>query len=79
MADQPAPIDDQPWRPFRTQLDFEVAEFCELNMLNRDSTETLLSLIHRCKSQPKEFTLVNKQDLDELWDLAAHKCTEVSL
>ncbi|KAJ7708065.1 hypothetical protein B0H17DRAFT_1156022 [Mycena rosella] len=60
VAEQPAPVDDQPWRPFRSQLDFEVAEFCENNMLNKDSTETLISLIRRCGSNPTEFTLANQ-------------------
>ncbi|KAJ7745936.1 hypothetical protein DFH07DRAFT_748588, partial [Mycena maculata] len=48
MAEQTTPTDEQPWRPFRSQLDFEVAEFCEVNMLNKDSTETLITLIWRC-------------------------------
>ncbi|KAJ6476594.1 hypothetical protein DFH09DRAFT_1253495 [Mycena vulgaris] len=75
VAEQSAPIDPQPWRPFRTQLDFEVAEFCENNMLNRDSTETLISLIRRCMLKVDDFTLTTKHELDELWELASHKCT----
>jgi hypothetical protein len=51
------PTDSQPWRPFRSQLDFEVAEFFETNMLNKDSTETLISLIQRCNANPQDFTL----------------------
>jgi hypothetical protein len=72
------PTDSQPWRPFRSQLDFEVAEFCETNMLNKDSTQTLISLIHRCNATPEDFTLASQRELDELWELASHKCTEVS-
>ncbi|KAJ7508184.1 hypothetical protein B0H11DRAFT_1848468 [Mycena galericulata] len=75
MAEQPVPTDPQPWRPFRSQLDFEVAEFCEDNLLNKDSTETLISLIRRCIFNPDEFTLTGQCELDELWDLASHKCT----
>ncbi|KAJ7845296.1 hypothetical protein B0H13DRAFT_2239099 [Mycena leptocephala] len=71
------PTDSQPWRPFRSQLDFEVAEFCETNMLNKDSTQTLISLIHRCNATPEDFTLASQRELDELWELASHKCTEV--
>ncbi|KAJ7845287.1 hypothetical protein B0H13DRAFT_1908438 [Mycena leptocephala] len=70
------PTDSQPWRPFRSQLDFEVAEFCETNMLNKDSTQTLISLIHRCNATPEDFTLASQRELDELWELASHKCTE---
>ncbi|KAJ7440438.1 hypothetical protein FB451DRAFT_1344109 [Mycena latifolia] len=75
IPERPAP-EPQPWRPFRSQLDFEVAEFCEHNMLNKDSTGTLISLIRRCMFNPDDFTLVNGRDLDELWELASHKCTE---
>ncbi|KAJ7075495.1 hypothetical protein B0H15DRAFT_925434 [Mycena belliarum] len=75
IAEQPGPIDDRPWKPFRSRLDFEVAEFCENNMLNRDSTEILISLIRRCASSPDEFTLSDQRELDELWELASHKCT----
>ncbi|KAJ7821830.1 hypothetical protein B0H13DRAFT_1660047 [Mycena leptocephala] len=70
------PTDSQPWRPFRSQLDFEVAEFCETNMLNKDSTQTLISLIQRCNANPQDFTLASQRELDELWELASHKCTE---
>lgn len=77
MAERPVPTDPQPWRPFRSQLDFEVAEFCTDNMLNRESSETLISLIRRCTSNPGDFTLVNQHDLDNLWELASHKCTAV--
>ncbi|KAJ7914598.1 hypothetical protein B0H13DRAFT_2250692 [Mycena leptocephala] len=66
----------QPWRPCRSQLDFEVAEFCETNMLNKDSTQTLISLIQRCNANPQDFTLASQRELDELWELASHKCTE---
>ncbi|KAJ7835622.1 hypothetical protein B0H13DRAFT_2240067 [Mycena leptocephala] len=70
------PTDSRPWRPFRSQLDFEVAEFCETNMLKKDSTQTLISLIQRCNANPEDFTLDSQRELDELWELASHKCTE---
>ncbi|KAJ7637488.1 hypothetical protein B0H17DRAFT_995155 [Mycena rosella] len=75
LVEQQGSIDNQPWRPFRSQLDFEMAEFCENNMLNRDSTETLISLIRRCGSNLTEFMLANQRELDDLWELASHKCT----
>lgn len=77
MAERPAPTDPHPWQPFRSQLDFEVAEFCELNMLNRNSTGMLISLIRRCMFNPDSFTLTSQHELDELWELASHKCTPV--
>ncbi|KAJ7456423.1 hypothetical protein B0H11DRAFT_1686545, partial [Mycena galericulata] len=75
MAEQPVPTDPQPWRPFRSQLDFEVAEFCEDNLLNKDSTETLISLIRCCIFNPDEFTLASQCEVDELRELESHECT----
>ncbi|KAJ7877138.1 hypothetical protein B0H13DRAFT_2235919 [Mycena leptocephala] len=54
------PTDSRPWRPFRSQLDFE----------------TLISLIQRCNANPEDFTLTSQRELDELWELASHKCTK---
>ncbi|KAJ6569359.1 hypothetical protein B0H19DRAFT_939007 [Mycena capillaripes] len=69
------PTDRQPWLPFRSQLDFDVAEFCETNMLNKTATDTLIKLIHHSNANPKDFTIVNERELDKLWELASHKCT----
>ncbi|KAJ7757236.1 hypothetical protein DFH07DRAFT_868144 [Mycena maculata] len=44
-------------------------------MLNKDATETLIKLIRRCTFSPDDFTLANHAELDELWELASHKCT----
>ncbi|KAJ7734783.1 hypothetical protein DFH07DRAFT_870865 [Mycena maculata] len=65
----------QPWAPFHTRLDFEVAEFAQDAMLNRNQTNTLISLIHRCASSTGGFTLRNHSDLDKQWELASDKCT----
>ncbi|KAJ6631086.1 hypothetical protein B0H10DRAFT_1773471 [Mycena sp. CBHHK59/15] len=75
VAERAVPSDPQPWRPFRSQLDFEVAEFCENNLLNRDSTGNLICLIRRCMLNPDDFTLKSQRELDELWELASYKCT----
>ncbi|KAF8145837.1 hypothetical protein K438DRAFT_1781554 [Mycena galopus ATCC 62051] len=74
--DHVIPIDPTPWKPFRTRLDFEIAEFCELAMLNEELTKTLLSLIQRCGENFKEFTITSRSELERLWGLASHKCTE---
>jgi hypothetical protein len=75
--DHNIPIDPTPWKPFRTRLDFEIAEFCELAMLNKEMTKTLLSLIRQCGENIKEFTITTQTELEKLWGLASHKCTEV--
>ncbi|KAJ6628855.1 hypothetical protein B0H10DRAFT_2260023 [Mycena sp. CBHHK59/15] len=75
VAERSVPPNPQPWRPFRSQLDFEVAEFCEENLLNRDTTGNLISLIRCCMLNPDDFTLKSQRELDELWELASYKCT----
>ena len=72
------PPEEQPWKPFRTQLDFEVAEFIEENMLNKRSTEKLIQLLRRVAANINDFTIRNQADLDKQWDLASKKCTNVS-
>ncbi|KAJ7893648.1 hypothetical protein B0H14DRAFT_2496205 [Mycena olivaceomarginata] len=74
--DHNIPIDPTPWKPFRTRLDFEIAEFCELAILNKEMTKTLLSLIRQCGENIKEFTITTQTELEKLWGLASHKCTE---
>ncbi|KAJ7860668.1 hypothetical protein B0H14DRAFT_2576448 [Mycena olivaceomarginata] len=69
--------DEQPWRPFRTRLDFEVSEFAQENMLNRAATNKLLSLIRRCGANLEEFTIRNWEDMNKQWD-AASKSAPIS-
>ncbi|KAJ7500378.1 hypothetical protein B0H11DRAFT_2155479 [Mycena galericulata] len=60
----------------RTRLDFEVSEFAQENMLNRNATDKLISLIRRCAADPDDFTITNHADMNKQWDLASKKCTE---
>ncbi|KAJ7509461.1 hypothetical protein B0H11DRAFT_2168801 [Mycena galericulata] len=76
VSEHTVPMDQAPWKPFRTRLDFEVAEFCELAMLNKEMTETLINLIQRCGNNMKDFTLLDHSELNRMWELASHKCTE---
>ncbi|KAJ6467793.1 hypothetical protein C8R45DRAFT_1055381 [Mycena sanguinolenta] len=68
--------DRQPWVPFRTRLDFEVAEFAQENMLNRAATNKLIALIRRCAANLEEFTVKNYDDMNKQWDAASKKCTD---
>ncbi|KAJ7727715.1 hypothetical protein B0H16DRAFT_1665589 [Mycena metata] len=64
-GDRRQPTDKTPWTPFRSEFDSKFAEFCTKHMLNKDATESLISLIH-----------FYHRKLEELWELASHKCTE---
>ncbi|KAJ7099596.1 hypothetical protein B0H15DRAFT_1002950 [Mycena belliarum] len=76
ISESAAPVDPTPWKPFRTRLDFEVAEFCELAMLNTEMTDTLIKLVRRCGNNIKNFTIENHAELDKLWELSSYKCTK---
>ncbi|KAJ7824744.1 hypothetical protein B0H14DRAFT_3110853 [Mycena olivaceomarginata] len=66
----------EPWAPFRTRLDFEVAEFVQDAMLNKNQTDTLISLIRRCSENIEGLTLHRQSDLEKQWTHASRKCTE---
>ncbi|KAJ7919809.1 hypothetical protein B0H13DRAFT_1988027 [Mycena leptocephala] len=70
------PNSPEPWKPFKSRLDFEVAEFCQDVMLNSGQINTLISLIRRCASDLGDFTLHNHRDLDRQWERASKKCTQ---
>ncbi|KAJ6475715.1 hypothetical protein C8R47DRAFT_1178958 [Mycena vitilis] len=70
------PTDNEPWAPFRTRLDFEVAEFSQDAMLNKTQISTLISLIRRCAENIEGFTIRSQSDLEKQWNLASQKCTE---
>lgn len=65
-----SPADSTPWSPFRSRLDFEVAELILDAHMNQSQTNILLNLIHRCIRDQKSFTLSNFKDLSSIWDEA---------
>ncbi|KIM41796.1 hypothetical protein M413DRAFT_71191, partial [Hebeloma cylindrosporum] len=66
-SDTPIPIDPQPWKPFRTRLDFEFAEFMLDAHLNESQSASLISLVQNCISDPAAFTFKDGQDLKRCW------------
>ncbi|KAF8207999.1 hypothetical protein K438DRAFT_2071545 [Mycena galopus ATCC 62051] len=66
----------EPWLPFRTRLDFEVSEFAQENMLNRQATNKLIALIRRCGANLEDFTIENYNDMNKQWEAASTKCTD---
>jgi hypothetical protein len=70
-------VETSPWRPFRTKLDFEVAELMLDAHMNAKQTERMLSLIHEAAQHPERFTLVNLTDLSNIWDIARETRTDM--
>lgn len=71
------PPDSEPWKPFRTRLDFDVADFALEAALNKGQTTRLLDLLNRCAEHEEEVTIRSAKDLQDTWDRAAHKCVDV--
>jgi hypothetical protein len=69
---------DEPWLPFRTRADFEFAELALDAALNKEQTDTLIKLFHRCINGQSSFTLENHAELSTIWEQAADKLTPVS-
>ncbi|KAG2112398.1 uncharacterized protein F5147DRAFT_572506, partial [Suillus discolor] len=69
----PPKVDPEPWRPFRTRIDFEVAELAHEAALTHEQTDWFIKLIHR--SRCKLFTLQNCKDVRDTWDAASFKLT----
>ncbi|KAJ3509094.1 hypothetical protein NLJ89_g5404 [Agrocybe chaxingu] len=59
--------DPEPWKPFRTRLDFELAEFMQDARLNEEQIGDLLSLISRCIKSPESLTISGADDLANVW------------
>jgi hypothetical protein len=62
------PTEEKPWRPFRTRIDFEIAELILATHMNKDQTTNFLKLLHEIAADPKCFTIANKKDLDNAWE-----------
>lgn len=69
---------ETPWKPFRSQADFEFAEIALDAALNQQQVEALIKLFHHCiESKDKLFTLRNHADLVNMWDNASSHLTPV--
>ncbi|KAI0695484.1 hypothetical protein BC835DRAFT_1414874 [Cytidiella melzeri] len=53
-----------PWKPFKTRLDFEVAEFTQKACLNKSLIDGLFKLFQAVLNTPKNLTLESSDDFD---------------
>jgi hypothetical protein len=72
------PPSQQPWAPFESRLDFEIAELILLAALNKEQTTTLISLLKHVANGAEEFTLRSHDDIKKKWEKASDICTKVS-
>jgi hypothetical protein len=69
--------DAQPWRPFKSHLEFDIAEIALEAALNNAQTDCLLDICHRCARQSEKFTFQNHKDVCAKWDAASQCVTGV--
>lgn len=67
----------KPWRPFRTRLDFEVADLIMETAMNAKQIVTLISLLQRCALSVEKFTIHSHNDLQKTWDQSSTKSVAV--
>ena len=71
------PKTSEPWFPFQTRGDFELAAFALDAGLNKEQTNTLLNLTHKLISKEQVLTLKTHADMHSYWEAASHKLTPV--
>lgn len=62
---------DEPWHPFETRGDFELAEIVHESRMSRGATQRLLKLIQDIRRGEAELTFSNESDLRTAWDNAS--------
>ncbi|KAJ8074178.1 hypothetical protein PM082_012470 [Marasmius tenuissimus] len=75
----PIPPGAEPWRPFRTRIDFEVAELALCSAMNAEQTTTLIRLLQCVARGFDRFTLDSHAEMQATWDLAAERSTKFSV
>ncbi|KAG1861504.1 hypothetical protein DFJ58DRAFT_715418 [Suillus subalutaceus] len=61
------PPNKRPWAPFKSRLEFELAELALEACLNNEQTDRLIRLCNRCISQQEKFTFQNHKDIRDRW------------
>ncbi|KAG1888602.1 hypothetical protein F4604DRAFT_1877195 [Suillus subluteus] len=69
------PHDKQPWAPFKSQLEFEIAELALEACLNNKQTDRLIKFCNWCASRQEKFTFQNHKDIRNMWDAVSHRVT----
>ncbi|KAG2143334.1 hypothetical protein BD769DRAFT_1319247, partial [Suillus cothurnatus] len=69
------PPDKCPWAPFKSLLEFEIAELALEACLNNEQTDHLIKLCNRCASQQEKFMFQSHKDICNRWDAVSHCIT----
>ncbi|KAG2135968.1 hypothetical protein DEU56DRAFT_913061 [Suillus clintonianus] len=74
-SEDQVPRNNSPWEPFRTRLDFEVAEIALEAAMTKEQTNRLLDLVHRSAGGKDTFTLQSHDEVRSLWEMASQRYT----
>ncbi len=66
-------INYEPWRPFATRTDYELAEFTLTAGLNQGDVDTLFGILNRIVADPRQLTVTSYKDIQAAWDSARGK------
>jgi len=69
--------DKCPWAPFKSRLEFEIAELALEACLNNEQTDRLIKFCNRCASREEKFTFQNHKDIHNKWDAVSNRVTGV--
>ncbi|KAF8812136.1 hypothetical protein BYT27DRAFT_7221243 [Phlegmacium glaucopus] len=62
------PTEENPWRPFQTRTDFDIAELILDTHMNKDQTTDFLKILHKIAGDPTCFTIANRKELNKMWE-----------
>lgn len=72
-----SPPPSNPWHPWRSRTDFDVAALALECSMNTDQTNKFVELMYRVAHGNDAFTLKNSQEIQKTWDLASERSTKV--
>ena len=72
------PLNKEPWHPFCSREDFELAEIAHSASLSSAQLDTLVKLIKRCEKNPGALTFKGAQDVEQSWEDASRLLMPVS-
>ncbi|KAG2138179.1 hypothetical protein BD769DRAFT_1289883, partial [Suillus cothurnatus] len=67
----PPPDGHPPWHPFKSWLEFDIAELTLEVGLNNEQSDQLIKLCHRCALGKEKVTFKNHKDIHSMWEAAS--------
>lgn len=74
-----AELNHEPWKPFHSRTEFELAELTLEAALSRSQLDRLLRIIRTLVEECPPFKLKTHKDVERLWDELAGKLTSVRI